>query len=150
MRSVIVLSGISGSGKSTYAGEKEGVAVVSADRFFMSEGGVYCFDPRKLSEAHAACMAMFITACQAGWPEILVDNTNTTALEIAPYMLVAAALGYSSEVRTMRCANDAEVSACAARNRHNVPMHAVALQHERLCSRVLPPWWKNTDIPIEL
>src|ERR1700722_5917252 len=122
MRSVIVLSGISGSGKSTYAGEGEGIAVVSADRFFMSDG-VYSFDPKKLSEAHAACMAEFIKACAALTPTVVVDNTATTALEIAPYMLVASSFGYSPEVRTFRCANATEVSACAARNRHNVPMH---------------------------
>jgi predicted kinase len=149
MRSVIVLSGISGSGKSTYAGEDEGCIVVSADRFFMSDG-VYTFDPEKLSDAHSACMASFIVACQAGWGTIIVDNTATTALEIAPYMLVAQSFGYSPEVRTLRCANAAEVAACAARNRHHVPMHVIALQHERLCSRTLPPWWINTDVPVEL
>lgn len=63
MREVIILSGISGSGKSTYADEfcrtkYEGkyVCRVSADDYFMVAGS-YNFDPEKVGQGTRAMLA---------------------------------------------------------------------------------------------
>jgi adenylate kinase len=66
---VVVMSGVSGSGKSTYAEklleQSQGVKV-STDHFFMV-GNEYKFDPSKLGEAHAV-----------GWkPEIITLRASS-------------------------------------------------------------------------
>ena len=92
-KQVIIMQGISGSGKSTKAheiAEKHsaiGCRVVSADDLF-TINGTYNFDPTLLGEAHKQCMRSFLAALQN--PEVglvIVDNTNTTLVEMAPYYL---------------------------------------------------------------
>lgn len=90
MKKVIILSGISGSGKSTY-GRKllEGAlwtSVCSADDYFMV-GSEYRFDASKLSLAHGQCFKKFIDLLKGGDQVVVVDNTNTSVVEIAPYVL---------------------------------------------------------------
>lgn len=155
MRQVVVMSGVSGSGKSTWA-EKltnthlstAGVngVILSADNFFMQEG-VYNFNSAKLSLVHGECFKDFITHLHNDTPLVVVDNTNTTAVEIAPYILGAQAYGYDVEVITVMCESNDDVRACARRNSHGVPFQGVMGQHKRLQERQLMPWWKNTYIP---
>jgi predicted ABC-type ATPase len=156
---VIILSGVSGSGKSTYVNSVLGVATeqiggkgsrvkVSADDFFVDKLGAYCFDPRELSAAHGQCFRNFITHLCHGESLIVVDNTNTTACEIAPYVLGAEAWKYDVEIITLMCENDLDVERCAARNKHSVSLFAVQAMHKRLQERQLMPWWKNTVIPV--
>lgn len=158
MRQVKILSGVSGSGKSTTARKLRNALepgtyckVVSADDYFMVDGE-YKFDPSKLSDAHGACFRDFIHTVSKGTPEydlVIVDNTNTTAVEISPYILGAQAYGWEVEVLTVMCETDDDVLACAARNTHNVPVGGIWGQHRRLCRRELMPWWKNTNVRVE-
>lgn len=98
-REVIVLQGASGAGKSTYAARlvKDAIAadktftIVSADDFFITPTRQYLFDPSRLSEAHGTCFARFLQALTQRIDVVIVDNTNTTAVEIAPYMLATSA-----------------------------------------------------------
>lgn len=153
MRKVVILSGISGSGKSTLAekllNESQGVKV-SADHFFTKPDGKgsvsYQFDPSKLGEAHADCFARFIRFCQdPNGNLIVVDNTNTSAEEIAPYILGAAAFGWEAEIITLRAPFADRVQKCAGRNIHGVPLDTIKAQANRLLNRKLPRFWKNTD-----
>ena len=117
---VIVMSGISGSGKSTYAkrvvsetepsmkfrdGERYGdyAIIVSADDHFINNAGEYQFDASMLAEAHNECFRDFIEALQSEVGLVIVDNTNCSSEEIAPYMLGASAYGYEAEIVTIRC-----------------------------------------------
>lgn len=160
-KKVGILSGVSGSGKSHYANgqcmivERAGgrSSIVSADDFFMVDG-VYTFDPTKLSEAHGLCFRAYIELLNSGLhmrfsPEIgqriIVDNTNTTAIEIAPYVLAAQAYGWEVEIITIWC-NERVFDKVAARNVHGVPYDSVGMQHQRIVDRILPPWWKSTTI----
>lgn len=152
MRQVIIMSGVSGCGKSTYAKSlciPHGVAnshIVSADTYFMSDG-VYKFDASKLSDAHGACFKQFITYMQESVSLVVVDNTNTTAEEIAPYILGAQAFGYEVEIRTLLTDMTSDkVVALSDRNLHGVGPNSIMAQSERLVRRKLMPWWKNTDI----
>lgn len=156
MRKVIIMSGVSGSGKSTHAmkafkgefGPATTISVLSADNFFMKEG-VYNFDPSKLSLAHGECFKDFITNLRNDTDLVVVDNTNTTAVEIAPYILGAQAYGYEVEIITVMCETEDDINCAAARNSHGVPLTGVMAQHKRLCGRELMPWWKNTFIPAQ-
>src|SRR6266404_1036637 len=102
-KTVLILSGISGSGKTTYAQklqkENPDAVRVSADNYFMSPTGDYRFDVTILGEAHAACYRAFKFFLAAGVDLIIVDNTNTTIREMKGYMNLAAEAGYA--VRNM-------------------------------------------------
>lgn len=144
---VIVLSGISGAGKSTRVKklkERFVVVVVSADDYFMKDG-VYQFNPKELTQAHAACFKSFLEAIQESDPTVeylVVDNTNLSVEEISPYMLAAAAYGLEAEIQTVV----APLSVAASRNVHGVPMTSSQNQWNKLQSRRLPPWWKHTSV----
>jgi predicted kinase len=137
---VTILSGISGAGKDCYITSHFGdrkVTVVSADDYFMHEGQ-YRFYASDLGKAHAQCMRNFCYAVDRGVREIVVNNTNLTAIEIAPYYAVAMAYRYRVELVTI--VRSAEV--CAARNVHGVPLATCQRMAETLANREIPPYWE--------
>lgn len=140
MNKVVLLVGVSGSGKSTFAArEYPGAVTVSADHYFMVDGE-YRFEGAKLGEAHGACLRGFVGAVQGGAGCVVVDNTNTSLVELAPYVSVAKAYGYGVEVVRVRC----DVSVAAARNTHGVGEGAVRAMGERIEAMMaagLPPFW---------
>jgi len=150
MRTVLVLQGVPGSGKSHFANDYVSRAharsvVVSADDFFYRLGGgtEYAFNPARLGEAHGDCFRRFIAAVQAGVEVVVVDNTNTTVPEMSPYVLGGEAFGYTVEILQVVC--DPEVA--AARNRHGVPAAAIHAMAARIASCQMPPWWRVTTHP---
>lgn len=164
---LVLLSGIPGSGKSRYVAERFGVPcfygsvrgftpagsspaveVISADALFVGEDGVYRHDPSRLGEAHNKCVASaaFWAVSSDDDPAnrvvapadvLVVDNTNTTALELAPYVALAAAFGIPCSLVTVEC--DPETA--FARNAHGAPRETVLAMHAALQARVLPPYW---------
>lgn len=158
MHKVIVLSGVSGSGKSHYVKRmiEETDVVVSADDFFTQDDGSYVFDPGLLSSAHERCFNNFLNFAHYdlrsahGPDRIFVDNTNTEAWEIAPYMLAASAFGWEAEILTFMLApNCRALELAAARNKHGVPLHVIANQQRRIYFRDLPRHWKETKRLVE-
>ena len=92
---MILMRGTSGSGKSHRAKELGvGGVILGTDDFW---GADYAFDPNRLAEAHAWNQQRVVEAMQAGISPIVVDNTNTRAWEMKPY--VEAAQGFGYEVR---------------------------------------------------
>jgi NEDD4-binding protein 2 len=95
------MRGVSGSGKSTLAekicAEQSFAVIVSTDDFFMVEG-VYKFDPKKLGEYHAANVRRTEDAMVERCPCVIVDNTNTQAWEMKPYVELAMTHGYSVKI----------------------------------------------------
>jgi hypothetical protein len=169
MKKAIILSGISGSGKSKYAVdymryqypsvvepvelfESLGMGagrIVSADSHFLNDNGEYLFKPEELTLAHSECFAAYLFHLLNGnGSDVIVDNTNLSEIEIAPYMLAATTFGYEPEVRTFVCESGQQVKECAARNSHGLPLSAVERQWKKLSYRKLAPWWKNTDIAV--
>lgn len=146
MKKVIILRGLPGSGKSTLGKQlaseiqKAGnsVEIVSADKFFYElGGGEYKFDPSKIGNAHSSCFRKFIEALQSGVNLIVVDNTNTSGIEISPYKLAADAFDYEVEIRQVE--SDPEES--FKRNLHGVPKPAIDAMHGAL-QQPVPPWWE--------
>ena len=132
---VIIMRGISGSGKSTYTRfHLPGAHVCSADQFFIDPQGVYQFDARKLGEAHRWCYRNFLTALVNEWDPIVVDNTNTQLFEFYGYVQLAWAYDYKVEVIRM----DTPVEVAAARNLHGVPPAGVKAMQDRFQS--IPPF----------
>lgn len=145
---VIILSGISGAGKSTYIKKNHPNAIVcSADDFFMIDGE-YRFDPTKLGQAHATCFRKYLnqlsfaTGYSPHSEDIVVDNTNTTAMEISPYVLAAEAYGVEYEIVTLVV----DPSIATKRNVHKVPEKTVFAMAKKLAGRILPPWWNHKTV----
>lgn len=127
MRTVTILRGVSGSGKSTYTAKNFSTATVcSADLFFLKDG-VYQFDATKLGNAHSWCFRQFEAALQRGDDSVVVDNTNTKLWEFKNYVQAAAKYGY--EVKVVRLTVD--VAVAAARNLHGVPVETVQRMQDR-------------------
>lgn len=140
---MMILRGVPGAGKSTWATRNFPEAVVcSADHFFVDATGVYRFNPRLLGEAHGSCARRCIESMQAGAPVIVVDNTATTTMEVSPYVLLAQAFGYEAEVVTFLV----DPAKAAARNTHGVPEVSVHAMDARLRSAELMPWWPQQVI----
>lgn len=140
----IVLRGVPGVGKSTYAATLGG-EVVNADRYFMVNG-VYRFDFNKLGEAHAKCFKSFMNFARWMHDDIIVDNTNITSVEIAPYMLGAAAFGYEAEVHDCHPVNGIE--SIVGRNIHGVSEAAVRSKYQAQVNEKLPTWWKFVQVEL--
>lgn len=142
---VVIMCGISGGGKSTEVAKITSKAsiICSADHFFM-ENGVYKFSPYGLNQAHKECFWKFLTNLQEidngtllGVDVVVVDNTNLTAVEIAPYLVVAEAFDCEIEIVTVHCAPDVAY----LRNAHDVPLKSIIRMDRTLRARVFPPHW---------
>ncbi len=143
MITVHCLSGVSGSGKSTYAKEHmlPGEYVVSADDFFTDPvTGEYKFDPALLGEAHAQCFRKFISALERSTANIWASNTNTTVPEIAPYHLASRAFGANFLLKTLY-AEKGQLEACAERCVHSVPLATIQRQWENIEARIYNFTW---------
>jgi predicted kinase len=137
---VTILSGIPGSGKSTFAsGTGAGAIVCSADDWFC-RSGEYRFNVCELGDAHGECLKKFVEAIQQG-RDTVVDNTNTTSEEIVPYYAVAAAYGAQIELITVLC----DHKKAAARNVHGVSAKGVEAMARRLAERKLPDFWQYNE-----
>lgn len=139
MAKLIILRGISGSGKSTYARKIKSdlpIVIVSADDHFMKDGE-YIFNPAELPEAHRKCFMNCDDYLDAEF-DVIVDNTNTSLWEISPYMMLAQKHRASVEIVRVDC--DPKVA--AARNTHGVPEGAVHAMAKRM-EPLLPFWPKE-------
>lgn len=141
---IYLMQGVPGSGKSTWARTNlKNPVVCSADDYFLDRHGVYHFDPTKLGKAHASCMRKFIEALINKKREIVVDNTNTTVMEMAPYYLAAQA--YDRSVTIVHFDIDPRIA--AARNTHGVP--AAAVERMAAAQQPPPPFWDVKTINVK-
>jgi predicted kinase len=135
---VLVLRGLPGSGKSTLIKQFPWAVVVSADTFMVDDAGAYSFDPARLPLCHGRCLREFTEALVNGRRSlIIVDNTNTTTVECAPYMALAPAFGYKALLVTLNVLP----STSAARNVHGVGAATIEAMRNRMESAVFPPYW---------
>lgn len=112
----------------------------STDNFFTSPDGTYNFDPKYLSEAHNKCFRDFISEVSKSQNGLyVVDNTNTSIAEVAPYIFAAQAFNHDLRIITL-ISSPAE---CAKRGVHGAPDKSVMRQHLSLeqSLRDWPQWW---------
>lgn len=83
---LVLVRGLPGSGKSTFARElaRRGYRHFEADQFFIRRG-VYIYDARQKTAAHAWCLDSTIRAL-AGGRRVVVSNTFVRKCEISPYL----------------------------------------------------------------
>ena len=144
----IIYRGCSGAGKT-----REAVAwrndylakIISADSFFSrSPYGKYHFKPELLPDAHQWCLRAWIESCKEQLDIIVCDNTNILIAELAPYVAVAQAYGYQTEIITIAV----DPVKAHARNLHQTPIHEITSQAKLLALETerFPPWWKHAVI----
>lgn len=101
-RLLILLRGVPGAGKSTFAQHmwSDGV-IFEADKFFIEPDGAYQFRPERLKDAHEWCRGQVQAAMEqnhltAGqhYPEIVVSNTFTQEWEMQAYLDLANQFQY--------------------------------------------------------
>ena len=99
MKILLLLRGLPGSGKSTFAKflEESNPAYVrlETDMFWNILGPEeYAFDASRLGEAHSWCQSKVDYAMSHGLP-VIVSNTFTTERELKPYYEMANKYGYT-------------------------------------------------------
>lgn len=138
MNKLILLSSVSGSGKSTYANKLKMIAeadgleceIHSTDNYHMrfnrdTGGWEYKFDRDKLGAYHrknqeAAAISM---ACNVD--VVVIDNTNLSFKELKPYVLLASIFDYEVEIVEPDTSWMHIPEECASRNVHGVPLSVI-------------------------
>lgn len=141
MPRLTIMSGIPGSGKTTWAKQnRPNATLISVDDYFTINGN-YRWIPNEAHNAAVECMASFLEAVEAN-RDVVIDNTNSSVAEISPYYLVGCAYGYRTELVTCYC--DPETA--AARNIHAVPFDVCNKMHDKIRFRRLPMTWRSLEI----
>ena len=155
-RTLILMRGIPGSGKSTIARSMAGIPnsesvslhgsyrsqhgtngiILSTDFYFM-EDGEYRFDPSKIGDNHALneeCCGMFMLERE---PLIVIDNTNTQIWHMEPYVKMAKEHGYKIVIVEIP---HPPIEVAAERNSHGVPLAVLESMTEGWESEIPTDW----------
>ena len=124
MNNLILVRGVSGSGKSTIAPMFENAVLVSTDDFFLDEYGDYVFDANSLVINHQFCQLAVSMMMKDEEELIVVHNTFTADWEMDAYFDLAREHGYA--VHTIIVENRH-----GSKNVHDVPQDVVKAQKER-------------------
>lgn len=115
-KSLILLRGIPGSGKSTLSKIIGGVHF-EADMYFVRDG-VYQFDANKIKDAHNWCAIQCQKAMCDNFPKIVISNTFTQEWEMEVYYNLAKENGYKIFSLIVENRHGGE-------NIHNVPSQSI-------------------------
>lgn len=129
---LVVLSGLPGFGKSTYArnfveaftttNEGATTKICSADDFHINkETGEYEFDPTKTAQAHSWCKSEVLKAVADGVDLVIVDNTNLSHWEREVYIDIGRLFCQSVAVHFLVEEKLFVARGLARRNVHGVP-----------------------------
>lgn len=154
---MIIMVGAPGSGKSTFAtrlAKYEGGVICSADYWMVDEStGDYKFDPAKLTNCHRLCLHKAWVALCAGRNPVIIDNTNLSLLEVAPYVALAgmAEVEAGVHVSVDFVVIKESFELCRSRQTHGVPDFRL----EKMCEAAqkwsaadLPPYWGVRKVTI--
>jgi predicted kinase len=138
MKTMILMQGIPGSGKSTMVDSLcrrfgyATTAVCSTDDFWYDENKVYRFDSARLGAAHQWNQDRATLAMKRG-ETVIVDNTNIKREHVAPYLVAAAKHGY--EVQVVRVAVDPTLAVLRQEDRsedRRVPAATIFRMHREM------------------
>ncbi|XP_065586283.1 uncharacterized protein LOC136044739 isoform X2 [Cyrtonyx montezumae] len=97
---LLILRGLPGSGKSTLSrillGHSRDGIILSTDDYFRQQDG-YTYNAAQLGDAHDWNQKRAKQAMEQGKSPVIIDNTNTQAWEMKPYVEVALEKGYRVE-----------------------------------------------------
>lgn len=124
MRTLVIVRGVSGSGKSTYVKKHfKGCPHFEADMYFEDENGHYSFRADDLPKAHAWCKSETEKALKNKKNKtVVVSNTFTRYWEMSAYFQLAEK--HRAEVKVLRMKNQ-------YKNTHGVPDNIVEQMRSR-------------------
>lgn len=102
-RTLYILRGLPGSGKSTLGRKLAPNSNVAADDFMVNEEGVFTYDVTRIKEVHEKCQAQVLSWLREKVPVIAVHNTASRFWEFEPYIKMANEHEYSPIV--LECQN---------------------------------------------
>lgn len=125
MPRLIIMRGVSGSGKTTMAlnimsralADGATVELLSTDDKFMVDGR-YVFDPKKIAEYHGLTQKQAEKAMAAGVECVIIDNTNCQKWEMKPYVELAVKHNYTVEFHSPPPVSFDELMERQAQRRH--------------------------------
>lgn len=123
MKTLYIIRGLPGSGKTTLAKKLAGTNVCEADNYFTNDREEYNFDASKLSEAHYHCKVMCRLLMEEQEENIAVSNTSSMRWEFAEYVAMAQEHGY----RIVEITLTGDTYA----NTHNVPESTIEAMKTR-------------------
>ena len=99
MKTLHIVRGVPGSGKTTFCKKELHITPYEADDFFMVNGK-YEFKPEQLAQAHKYCQTNVEWAMKSDTQYIAVANTFTRVWEMQPYLDLAEKYGYEVVIHT--------------------------------------------------
>jgi tRNA uridine 5-carbamoylmethylation protein Kti12 len=137
MAHLILVRGLPGSGKSTYAQKlmqwKLATHHFEADMWMVDENGQYKYDRYRLAEVHTKCLEHAIdAACLAKYAVVVIANTFAEAWQLGPYLQFA--IQFSHKFTVINMPNLYEST-------HNVPPEEMA--------RMRSKWEKIPDMDLQ-
>lgn len=128
---LVILRGLPGSGKSTLARELVGDGhILSTDDYFY-ENGIYSYDITRLTDAHEWNRKRAAAAMEEKITPVIIDNTNTQAWEMKPYLKLGKAFSYEMEILEPNTPWKYSAKELARRNDHGVPKEHIQRMKER-------------------
>jgi predicted kinase len=127
MKTLYIVRGVPGSGKSTFA-KTLGGTHFETDNYFMVDGE-YKFDFTKIKEAHNWCQSQVSNAMLLNYTtgineKIVVSNTFTQEWEMEPYFEMAKEWGYTVFTVVVENRHGGE-------NQHGVPEDKLEIMRNR-------------------
>jgi predicted kinase len=131
---LIILRGISGSGKSTIANKLKGATGVvhstddviesqtNYDEFFNTMNRTKDFGP--LGAMHRQNLNNDMMSMDKGISPVIIDNTNLTPKEFKPYVLYGLSKGYKIQMENIGTGG-LSAEALAKRNQHGVTIEKI-------------------------
>lgn len=132
MKMLIIVRGLPGSGKSTYASalaKRYGISYFEADMYFVDQAGNYNFNSKSLGKAHTWCQEA-VHGELVKKKSVIVSNTFTTWKEMEPYVEMAAHEGFLVKIIQMNG---------KWQNTHDVPAATIEKMQARFVPNKLLP-----------
>jgi len=121
-KNLVIVRGISGCGKTTFA-SLLGRAICSADDYLMKDGK-YEWEAWKLRRAHEWCLRKCERFMKIGINPVMVSNTSPRKRDLAPYYALAEKYGYRVFSIIVENRHD-------GKNTHDVPEESLEKQLKR-------------------
>uniref|UniRef100_A0A8I5ZLI8 NEDD4 binding protein 2-like 2 n=1 Tax=Rattus norvegicus TaxID=10116 RepID=A0A8I5ZLI8_RAT len=158
---LILLRGLPGSGKTTLSrillGQSRDGIVFSTDDYFHHQDG-YRYNVNQLGDAHDWNQNRAKQAIDQGRSPVIIDNTNTQAWEMKPYVEMAIGKGYRVEFHEPETWWKFDPEELEKRNKHGVSRKKIAQMLDRyefqmsisIVMNSVEPTQKSTQTPLPL